>query len=190
MNMNHHFSRKPQQMKQSIYAIAFAGLSLASLAAHASDGVIYVEGEITDQTCDVKGSGGSGHDVHVILPSISASALFKANDTAAPTPFSISLSKCKQAGGGAHTYFEPGPTTLASGNLKTTGDAKNVEIQLLNGDMSFIKAGFADGTQNSATFNIVDNTATLSYYAQYYTPTGNVTTGDVKAQVNFSIIYE
>ncbi|HDR9589023.1 TPA: type 1 fimbrial protein [Burkholderia stabilis] len=176
--------------KASIAAAAFAIMGGIPAMAHAVDGTITVTGSISAQTCTVNGNGTGSKDFTVALPSVSASALATAGQTAGQTPFSITLTKCS-APGSVHTFFEPGATTdLTTGNLiVAAGGATNVQIGLANADLSAIKAGAADASQNSKAVSIVNNGATLQYYARYVA-TGAATSGAANSSVMYSLVYQ
>nr|WP_230953139.1 fimbrial protein [Burkholderia stagnalis] len=161
--------------------------------AQAIDGTITFTGQVTAQTCTVSGNGGSSKDFTVALPSVSTSALSAAGQIAGQTPFNITLTKCSSPTGSVHTFFEPGATTdLKTGNLivtSGTGTATNVQIGLANADLSPIKAGFADASQNSKSVSIVDSGATLQYYARYVA-TGAATAGAANTSVMYSLVYQ
>lgn len=173
-----------------ISALIFASAAMASQFAAAADGTITFTGNVTAQTCTING-GGANNNFTVALPTVSASSLAAAGQTAGRTPFKIALTACTPATGTVHTFFEPGPTTdLATGNLiVATGGASNVEIGLLNSNFSAIKAGAADASQNSQTAAITAGSATLNYYAQY-TATGAATAGAANSSVMYTLSYQ
>ncbi|WP_329955982.1 fimbrial protein [Burkholderia cepacia] len=162
--------------------------------AHATDGTITFTGSISSQTCTINGNGTGAKDFTVALPPVSAGALAAAGQTAGQTPFNITLSKCSSPSGSVHTFFEPGATTdLSTGNLMVTaggGSAANVQIGLTNADFSPIKAGAADASQNSKAVSIVDNGATLQYYARYVATGGAATAGTANSSVMYSLVYQ
>ncbi|QVN11965.1 fimbrial protein [Burkholderia sp. LAS2] len=171
--------------------MASAGLLAAASSAHAADGTITITGEITAQTCTISGDGG-GKDFTVTLPNVSTSALSVAGSTAGRKPFRIALSNCSPNSGNASVYFEPGTTVNAqTGQLfNATGDAKNVEVGLLNKDGSNIKLGAAQAQQNSQTVPIAGGAATLDYFAQYVATGGAATAGKVGTSVMYSVSYQ
>jgi major type 1 subunit fimbrin (pilin) len=158
-------------------------------AAHAADGTITFQGNISSQTCTVSAASAN---LTVAMPQISAGSLSQIGATAGRTPFSISLTGCNPASGAVHTYFEAGLNTSADGHLAVTGGAgaaKNVEIDLRNSDGTEIFAGAVDVLQNSLPVNInADGTATLNYTAQYFA-TGVASQGTVSSTVQYSIVY-
>lgn len=171
-------------------ALIAAGTAMAAQFAAAADGTITFSGNITAQTCTISGNGG-GKDFTVILPTVSASTLQTAGQTAGRTPFNIQLTGCTPSSGNVHTFFEAGPTTdPATGRLiVAAGGATNVQIGLQNGDMTDIRAGFADTAQNSKSVGIASGSATLPYFAQYVA-TGAATAGAANSSVMYTIAYQ
>lgn len=164
--------------------LAASALALGSVAAHAADGTITINGMVTDQTCAI--NGGTG-DIAVTLPTVGTSTLAAAGQTAGRTPFTISLTDCSD--GDVATYFEPGANTNADGYLNNTGDATNVQVQLLGDNNEVIKV-LAGAVQNNSQVVTVDSgSANLNYYAQYYA-TSPATAGTVETAVQYTIVYQ
>ncbi|HEH8398677.1 TPA: type 1 fimbrial protein [Pseudomonas aeruginosa] len=166
-------------------------LATSAPAAFAADGTLTINGKITAQTCTISGNGG-GKDFTVTLPTISNSALPAVGATAGRTPFNIALSACTPNSGNVLVYFEPGSNASSStGNLHNTatGGAANVQVSLLNGDMTKINMNNGQATQNSKPVALTNGAATLNYYAQYVS-TGAVTAGDVTAVSMYSVVYQ
>lgn len=176
--------------KTAISGLVLGVLIVSSQFAMAADGTITITGQVTANTCTIDGNGGGQKDFTVTLPSVSANALGAAGQTAGRTPFSINLTNCTPTGGNVHTFFEAGPTTDSStGRLKLAGGgAANVQIGLMNNDLTDIKTGFDDASQNSKAVPVVSGSATLSYYAQYYA-TGPATPGAANSSVMYTISY-
>jgi major type 1 subunit fimbrin (pilin) len=181
-------------MKSRHYGMIAAAAAMAfaiPMSSYAADGTITFNGSITAQTCTINGNGAGSSDFTVTLPTVSASALAAAGQTAGRTPFNIALTGCTPATGNIHTFFESGPTTdSTTGNLVLqAGGAQNVQIGLENADFSPIKAGFADASQNSASVAIDSGAATLTYYAKYIA-TGVATAGAANSSVMYTIAYQ
>jgi len=176
--------------KNVISALAVAALIGSFQFAMAADGTITISGQVTANTCTIDGNGGGQKDFTVTLPSVSANALAAAGQTTGRTPFEIKLSGCTPTGGNVHTFFEAGATTdSTTGRLVLAGGgASNVQIGLMNNDLTDIKAGFAESSQNSKSVPVVAGSATLSYYAQYYA-TGVATPGPANSSVMYTISY-
>lgn len=166
-------------------ACALAALATLSQQALAADGTISFTGSIQGSTCVI--NAGSPN-VSVTLPPVAATTLSAAGQTAGTTPFQIGLTGCSGAAS-AHTFFEVGTNTdLATGRLKNTGTAGNVQVSLLNDDLSQIDAAKPDGAQNSTPVSLASGSATLKYRAQYYA-TGAATAGTVTTTVAYTIAY-
>jgi major type 1 subunit fimbrin (pilin) len=168
--------------------IAGLGIAFAPGAANAVDGTITITGNVNSSTCKINGVN-SPAAINVTLPTVSTTSLNAAAAVAGRTPFSIALSGCG-ALTKATTFFEPGPTVMADGNLKNaTGTATGVEVQLLNSDFSNINLAGAAGSQNSAQATLSSGAATLNYYAQYYA-TAAAGAGSVATSVQYTMLYQ
>ncbi|MCU6666291.1 fimbrial protein [Silvania hatchlandensis] len=164
-------------------------------ATSAADGIITINGKITDTTCTISVNG-DNKDTTVTLPTVSSTSLSAIGQTAGTTPFNISLSNCSGASlRTASTYFEPGTYVDNENgrlNVDSTADdaATNVQVQLLNSNMNPIVVGasVANG-QNDVPIDISGGNGVLNYYAQYYA-TGSSQAGAVTTQVDYTMIYE
>ncbi|OZI72353.1 fimbrial protein [Bordetella genomosp. 12] len=182
---------------------------MAAPAAHAVDGTITINGEITDQTCKINGNQ-PPYNLVVTLPKIGTKAIPNVNDTAGATPFEIKLSECPDSLNTKmlKAYFEPGLTTdYDSGNLlaySTTSAAtkqtsipnspgnvfSNVQIQLANPNGSTLKVGVDETAQAAQGATVTGKAATLRYLARYVrTGASNVTPGKLVSYVQYSIVY-
>ncbi|WP_175685423.1 fimbrial protein [Burkholderia anthina] len=173
-----------------IATVAFAAAAALPAVSHAADGTITIKGNVGTQTCTINGNGSASTNFTVALPKVSTSALASGGNTAGRTPFKIDLTNCNPNSGNVYTHFEPGTTVNAStGNLyNANGDAENVEIGLLNGDVSQIKLGKAD--ENSKPVSLASGAATLPYYAQYVATGGAAGAGSINTSVMYSIMYQ
>lgn len=166
--------------------LAASALALGSVAAHAADGTITINGMVTDQTCTINDGT---EDIIVNLPTVGTSAL-AAGQTAGRTPFTISLTDCSD--GKVATYFEPGAHTNADGYLNNTvvtqEGATNVQVQLLGDNNEVIKVLAGAVQPNSQEVTVANGSADLNYYAQYFA-TGTATAGEVSTSVQYSIVY-
>ncbi len=184
-----------QSSKNGFFRALPAALLVAGVcalpAAHAADGTITVNGEISGTTCTISGNGG-GKDFTVALPEVLASTLGSAGAKSGETPFNISLTNCQPNSGKVWTYFEPGTTVnTATGQLKnSSGTAANVEVGLFNKDGSAIKLGAGSPSQNSKQVDIVAGAAKLEYVAQYVATAGGAGAGSVNTSVLYSLEYQ
>ncbi|MFH5254407.1 fimbrial protein [Burkholderia semiarida] len=171
--------------------LAFAAMAAMPAMACAADGEITFKGEITAQTCSVRGNG-QGKNFEVKLPTIPAAQLDAAGKEAGYTPFTISLNNCAEDSGKVYTFFEAGPSVDPdTGHLKPEGaeGAKGVQVAIMNSDFSTIKVGAEPGAQNSASVSINEKAAELNYYAKYIA-IGKAEAGAVSTTVRYSIAYE
>lgn len=168
--------------------LAASALALGSVAAHAADGTVTINGKVTDQTCEVSANS---KDITVTLPTVGVGSLATAGTTAGRTPFTINLEKCKA--GQVSAFFEPGGNVdAASGRLNNTGGASNVQVQLLS-DSSVVIPVLANAAQAAVTTKATvandGEAAALNYYAEYYA-TGAATAGKVATSVQYTINYQ
>lgn len=168
--------------------LAASALALGSVAAHATDGTVTINGKVTDQTCKVSANS---KDITVTLPTVGVGSLATAGTTAGRTPFTINLENCKA--GQVSAFFETGGNVdAASGRLNNTGNASNVQVQLLS-DSSVVIPVLANAAQapvtTKATVANDDGSAALNYYAEYYA-TGKAGAGDVATSVKYTINYQ
>lgn len=168
--------------------LAASALALGSVAAHAADGTVTINGKVTDQTCKVSANS---KDITVTLPTVGVGSLATAGTTAGRTPFTINLENCKA--GDVSAFFETGGNVdAASGRLNNTGNASNVQVQLLS-DSSVVIPVLANAAQapvtTKATVAKDADSAALNYYAEYYA-TGAAKAGDVATSVKYTINYQ
>ncbi len=169
---------------KALVAVAIMGLA-GMTTAQASDGTITFGGSINATSCAITG----GSSFTVTLPPVDTSALASVGKVAAPTPFNIAMTGCP-ASTAVHALFEIGASVNAvTGNLKNSGLATLVEIQLLNSSLSAINIATQnnDGAGTGLTTSAA-GAATLTYYAQYIA-TGAATAGSVASTVTYSIVY-
>ncbi|MGH8079085.1 MAG: fimbrial protein [Lysobacter sp.] len=178
-------------MKTASIAVLAVALALPA-SAFAADGTLHFEGSVIAPTC-VLTNGPTPADIRVKLPAVAVSALSAAGQTAGRTPFFIRVADCDAGTAQVQTYFEPGPTiNTSSNNLSlegATGNAGNVELQVLNADHSQVLLGNPLGLQNTQSVAIESGGAALRYYAQYVA-TGAATAGAANSSVTFTMIYQ
>ncbi|MFT8210809.1 MAG: fimbrial protein [Symbiopectobacterium sp.] len=112
------------------YAVAFgfvASLVVVPGMALASDNTISFQGEVADETCEVSVNGNNASPV-VLLPTVSASQLNAAGQTAGQTTFDIGVSGCTgDADGMTVSTVFVGNQVTSAGNLGNTGTANNAQ---------------------------------------------------------------
>ncbi len=163
----------------------FIGAGGAASAAGNPTVTVKFQGSYNSVTCTIVG----GQENQTIkLPRISTSSLTSAGQTAGSTAFTIPL-RCDGSIDSVRIYFQRGATTNANGNLdvETPNDpasAKNVQVQLMNGDGSPIQVG------NATTMQAVNLDASITtlvpFGAQYYA-TGAARAGKVRTYATFVI---
>lgn len=178
-------------MKKVLATALVATLGFAALApnqASAADGTINITGTVNSSSCKING-GSSPVTVNVALPTVSTTSLSAAGQTAGRTAFALNLTGCGSLTK-AQTFFEPGPTIMADGNLKNaSGTATGVEVQLLNSDFSAINLAGTSGSQSSQQINLASGAGNLNYYAQYFA-TAAAAAGTVSTTVQFTMQYQ
>ncbi|KPH00188.1 fimbrial protein [Pseudomonas sp. RIT-PI-q] len=160
--------------------------------AMASDGTINFTGQLLAATCAINVNGAvSPAAATVTLPSITASSLSAAGKVAGQTNFIIKLTGCTGTATTAAAFFEAGGgVDPVSGNLKNTGTATNVQLQLVDATSGLaIKAGDAAQLTGNSRVTIASNAANLPYAVQYYA-TGLATSGTVLGTVTYSVNYQ
>lgn len=164
-------------------------LSLGFIAgtAFAADGEITFVGKITSATCKINNGQ---PDFQVTLPTVSVQTLNSAGKTAGRTPFNISLSECDEGLKQVSVYFEPGSYTSMADNrlINSINPNSNVEIQLMNSNLSVIKLSEGVTGQSSQVVPVQNGNASLTYFAEYYA-TGAAEAGAVQSATEYTIIY-
>jgi major type 1 subunit fimbrin (pilin) len=190
--------------KRVLVCLSFiAGLLLAAHDASAADGVVYFDGEISDTTCQINGLDKKA-DLTVKLPKVNSSALAADGETAGLTSFTLKLTGCKISTGSVYPHFLYGatidPQTSRLKNAATgLGDARNVEVALLNEDLSPIDLARDAGEQNVLKAELIPVTAgepatttgeaTLKFFAQYVATGGAAIAGAVHTNVLYAMVY-
>ena len=197
--------------KHTVYATTLAlGLILLSLSpGKALASTITFTGEITATSCTVTGAGNASGvgDITITLPKVGKADLDVANSVAGYTPFQLVLGGTEGCTDGqtAAMWVESGATTdlnPATNNLRNhQASGSNAEVQLINpANGKQILLGVNEAVQNGTTVVtssnqpaaiIADNTATLSYVAQYQNAgaKSSVTAGKVESTLVYSIQY-
>ena len=154
--------------------------------AQADFGDIRFDGHVDAPTCVINGGNGS---LPVTLPSVNASLLATAGQTAGQTPFQLNLSNCSPGITRVSTYFTPGATISPEGRLIVDDNgSENVQLELLNDQQRPMNLAAAKGQQSSQEVQIVNGNATLRYAVRYYS-TGGTTPGAVTSRVQYALDY-
>ncbi|OPA86082.1 fimbrial protein [Pseudomonas fluorescens] len=180
-------------MNRTLLAFAALTTTLAMSVAHATDGTINFTGELTAQTCTARVNGSTTAVSTVALPRIATTSLATAGATGGATTFTIALTGCSTGANviaSAAAFFEAGPgVDPTTRNLRSTGTANNVQLQLLDSDGEIIQAGAATQVANTARTTVTAGAATLPYSVRYVA-TGVPTAGTVVSSVTYSLNYQ
>lgn len=187
--------------KLTLAASLVLGFGLVANA-NAVDGSVTFNGKVVNQTCTVIAGK---KDQMVTLPTVQSSSLATPKSTAGETPFTISLTGCKTKATSntskVKAFFLPNANNVDENthnliNIETNSPATNVQVQLLNKDLSVIKVGENVTDQNVKGTDIDDTnktdgavTAELKYFARYYATT-QAGAGNVNSKVEYNIVYE
>ena len=164
-------------------ALAGAGMMNSAVAA---DGTITFTGRITSQTCTINDGR---PDFSVLLPTVSVQTLNASGTTAGRTPFRINLTNCDEDLEEVAVYFEPGAnTSLYDNRLINTGTATNVELQLLNDNLTPLKLSEGVDAQGVKFIPVKNRAATLTYFAEYYA-IGSTGAGTVESSTQYTVVY-
>jgi major type 1 subunit fimbrin (pilin) len=174
---------KAISIKTTLASLILAGLSSNAFA---YDAQIDITGELTETTCVINGNTTTGPAVqNITLPTLSKSSLAGESSWAGRVPVTFTFTDCDAST--ATATFENGPNISADGNMKnlaTTTPATNVEVQLLNAAGTVLNLA-----SDTAATQIVNETGTLKFFAQYFSKDGSATAGKVASHVEFSMNY-
>ena len=172
--------------KTLLSAALIAGFGIAAFAPQAAhaDGTINFTGKVVANTCTFSVAGGTANGT-VTLPVVFTSALTAAGAVAGATPFNIVVSNCDTNLTSVQELFSGTNVSTTDGNLKNTGTATNVEVQLLTSTGTAINL---NTNANSPVGTLTGGAVTLSYKAQYFA-TGVSTSGLVNTSVTYTTSY-
>lgn len=180
-------------MKKPLATALTLLLGATAISAHAADGMVKITGSVIGTTCKVGGTKtetggpqGALSSINVELDPVSVSALDTAGKMAGSKPFTISLSDC--TANTAQVKFDTMTMVdTSTGFLKNSGDAKNVQVALFNGEDQQIHLGNDGGSQ---TVTLADGKADINLRAYYVAVGGAAEAGSVDATAMFSMKYE
>lgn len=183
-------------------ALAVAGFASAQTTGQ-TNGTVKFEGEVVDNTCVVQ----TGKETQTVtLPTVGQTA-FVGSTKIGRQSFTIFVSGCKTNATGGHRIranFSSPHTDITSYALKNTHTAtpvepkaKNVQLRLHESDGTHIKLGDSSykPTENKDFLDVQGKTGGEIQYHVEYIKHGNedggaVTTGKVKSEVEYSIVYQ
>lgn len=179
-------------MKIKLVAIvaSFVAIPMTSFAAE-----IIFDGEVTTQTCSASINGSLTPTV--LLDSANVNELASQGATAIKTPFQLTLSGCTPSaqGGSYELKFVPQAVTT-NGNMKNSVEgnsngATNVSLQILDSSSAPINLTANDSNNlGSITLGPNEDSATQTFYVQYYAENAGVTAGAVKSVASYTVRYE
>ncbi|ATM97683.1 putative fimbrial protein [Yersinia frederiksenii] len=175
-------------MNKITLAIALFSAS-TTVAMAASNNTITFQGEVTAQTCSVTVNGADANPM-VLLPTVSSSDLDVSGKTAGKTAFTLGVTGCAPGVDDIDikTVFL-GNQVSASGNLKNTGTASNVELQLLKDTTTTAGIDLNSGlAQDGIVLKAGETSAEHDFAVQYYA-TGQAGPGSVIASVQYAVSY-
>ena len=177
-------------MKKHLIALA---LLSAPIFVFAAPNTLQFQGEVADQTCDVRVNGNAANAT-VLLATVAAAQLTSARDTAGQTTFTVGVSGCAapvSTSQAINTLFVGNLTTMA-GNISNTGDATRVAPQLL--DPAAPNSPFDVSCTGHAAPGLVLNADETSvshdFAVRYVTEEGGATPGSVLGSVQYSVVYQ
>lgn len=174
-------------MKKLIVAMTAASAMLGVSVAQAESSHVYFKGQVNDSTCEVNAES---KDQTVQLETVSARDLAAAGQIAGTQSFSIGISKCP-ADQKIAIRFEPSTNDdTNTGWLKNTvnNGAKNVAIELLNGNAQPIKVTGNHSEPEYLAKADANGSYTQHYFARYHA-TGKAEAGAVESSVAYTVRY-
>lgn len=188
------------KLKHLLLAGVAAGAANMAMAGQ----TITFQGTIVSSTCVVK-VGTTEGDATVTLPTVSTKDLPALGATAGATAFTLNVTGCTAITGytGIKTRFAAHKVVGKNlGNEETASAAKNVAIQLLEGEITdnkeldFATVGSAGYVVSTNSALLSDATASFPFVARYIaekdTPVAEpdtVEAGNVKAVVDYELVY-
>ncbi|MBC3479737.1 fimbrial protein [Pseudomonas capeferrum] len=177
-------------MKKSLLALSLGLLSATAMnTAFANTGIINFEGSITADTCPITIiDPGSGANNSVDMGSVPAASFTAANQERVGKRFNVVIpdrDECKGTNNEANVLFAGG--TDLSGNffaIKSGPDtADNIAIAIRDRNSNLLVPG-----TESANMSLAPSGETVIPFYAYYRSLGeNVTAGEAKADVNFTV---
>lgn len=171
-------------IKKTVVASALISAAFIS-SAFAADGKINFVGKITDESCTV--TNNMANPLTVTLGNVAKTAFAGAGSTAAPTKFTIALTKCPSSVTKATVKFDGQSDAVKNSILALTaetGVATGVGIELADNNNNVIPLFTA-----SASYPLVEGSNNLDFVARYYATSATVTSGPANSTSNFTLIY-
>lgn len=161
-----------------------SGLFLGVNSAFAHDVLVLFQGKVTESTCVVEATNPE-------LDTVSVNALKATGSVSSPRPFSITVTKCD--GTKLKGRFVVNSSTIDESTgaiLNKAPSGSTAQIQLLDHDYKAINLLEQAVGNPLVPFSVNDELTVFPFFAQYLAANGPVTSGDVKAELMFDLIYE
>ncbi|KHE03234.1 major type 1 subunit fimbrin (pilin) [Pantoea sp. PNA 14-12] len=154
-----------------------------------SANTINFQGEVSDETCSVSVNGNESAPL-VLMPTVAVNELDTSGKVAGKTDFSVSISGCTGSTNSTRvsTVFV-GNNVSAAGNLKNSGNAENVEIQLLDPAGKEINLTSTYTGDGDLTLSSGETEKSATYSAQYLA-TDVATAGTISASLQYAVTYQ
>ncbi len=178
--------------KLTFLSVTAMSVLFTSQAFALSDNTMSFQGEVTSETCSVTINGNSAKPL-VLLPSVNATALATAGQTAGQATFDIGVSGCTGSTDAATKVSSVfvGNSVSTTGdlsNVATTDAATNVNIQILDTKSTAIDFSSPFVADGDLTIAAGETSASATYTAQYVA-TGQATAGAVESTMQYAVSY-
>lgn len=170
-------------------SISAASVLATGSALAADSGTIAITGNLVALSCEVDGGQGSGGDVAIELPKLSADGLDAPGATGGLRRFSLSIRGNPQTcsdGTGVSVSFDPLNVDPQTGMLRNTGSAENVQIELLNSKNEPVNLHDGNGLE---LVTVDGQSAVIDMGARYHA-VGTTSAGDVTTAAAYRLTYE
>lgn len=158
----------------------------------AADNTIRFEGQVSDQTCEIKID--DTVSAMVLLQAIPKNDLADVGSVAGEKPFTVSITNCKapveDGGLSINTKFGVSEAT-SGGNIPNRGTANNVALQLLNapgGQPVQLKSGIPTPV-SGLKLGKGETAASHTFAVRYVTEDGAAGVGTVQGSVQYALDY-
>ncbi|MHC8403413.1 fimbrial protein [Pseudomonas sp. MDT1-17] len=172
-------------MKRAALIVAMTAFPLVAVAA--SSNTLTFKGEVASQTCEVSINGSSA--TVVLLPTVSEKSLNSSGATAGDTSFSLMLSGCSAPSSDLSitTNFQ-GSNVTSGGNLRNSGTAAGIALQLLAPDGKAVKLSGLTRV-SGLTLRKGETSTSSDFTVRYINEDGKSGAGTVTSTMQYSISY-
>lgn len=166
--------------KTSVALLVLAGFTGSAFAADESK--INISGIVNASSCEVENGG----EVNVTLDPIEATDLATPGSAGAWKEFQLKLVRCPGTTTNTTASFNGTPADNNADMYKSSGEAKNLEIELQNA----AGANMGNGKSYSVPVNQATNDAVYSLKTRAYTKGGNATPGTIVGTLVATFTYQ